>query len=284
MKTLILGTGFVGSAYARALLFLGHYPVILSRAWFNYDQLANLVQLYQPDLVINAVGYTGTTIDDCERVRGRVLSFESNVVLVRNLVASLRHTDTTLIHISTGCMFTGPGPFIETDRPNNTEPHYIRTKLQAEEEATRHKRTFIFRIRMPFNQTWSRRNLLVKLITYPEVLEGENSLTFLDEFCMRSLQLIAKAHAEPGIYHAAYPNPVNTRTIAQMLIEADLKMGPYQRYDPEKFLQDGHVQRSQAVLDARKFEETYGAPFGDPVTALRWCIDRMKESRPFSGP
>lgn len=290
MRIVILGTGYVSSAYARALIFLGHQPLILSRSWFDYDGLANLLHLTRPDLVINGVGYTGTTIDDCEPVAGRTVCYQTNISFLHYLVQALKPIGCKLIHLSTGCIFNGSGPYKEEDQPNNGEwwptvgelketPFYVQTKWAAEREAIAYPNAYIFRIRMPFCSTWHPRNLLTKLSTYEFVLEGLNSITFLDEFCMRSLQLVDKPHAKPGIYHAAYPTPVLTSTIAKMLLEAGLRKIPIQVYPPDRFLADGHLRRSQAVLCAKKFEENYGAPFGDPLVGLRWCIDRMKAAR-----
>lgn len=284
----ILGTGYVASAYARALHFLGLSPVILSRAWFDYTdmtQLAGLVRCARLQLIINAAGYTGKTVDDCEK--NKDLCYQANVVFPRNLASLCAEMGVALIHISSGCIFNGPGKWTEhwteEDEPNHHGQFYAHCKIEAERDVIAAKaRAWLFRIRMPFSQTWSSRNWLVKLLDYPLVLDGLNSVTFLDEFCLRSY-LIAKGDAEPGIYHAAYPTPVRTLEVAQLLRVRGLRRIPVVPYPPEDFV-DFHVSRSQAILGAAKFEAAAGVPFGDPWAALRWCIDRLLESRSKSAP
>lgn len=281
MRIVILGTGFVSAAYARALIYLGYHPLILSRSWFSYErhEIDYVLRSYQPDVVINGVGDGGaTTVDDCESEAGRALAFRANVTFARVAREAAESVGATLIQVSTGCMFTGPGPFVEDDEANNLRPYYVGTKLEGEAEAARYAKAFIFRIRMPFNHTWSPRNLLVKLCRHERILDGRNSLTFIDEFCARSWAITQKG-PRGGIYHAAYPTPVRTMEVAQMLFDAGLRTLPVVPYPPEEFLSDGHVPRSEAVLSSQKFEEAYGTPFGDPYCAIRWCIDRMVESR-----
>jgi hypothetical protein len=76
---------------------------------------------------------------------------------------------------------------------------------------------------------------------------------------------------------------VRTLEVAQLLRVRGLRRIPVVPYPPEDFV-DFHVSRSQAILGAAKFEAAAGVPFGDPWAALRWCIDRLLESRSKSAP
>jgi dTDP-4-dehydrorhamnose reductase len=275
-RTLILGTGYVAGAYMRSLNFLGLCPMALSRAWVDYtdpDELKSFLGIFRPQLLINAAGYTGVTIDDCER--NKDACYLANVALPRNAGLICKELGISVIHISSGCIFTGPGPFKEDDKPNNLTPFYTRCKADAERElADTRAMAWVFRIRMPFNHLMHPRNWLTKLSTYDRILDGLNSVTFLDEFAMRSYQLVQKA--EPGIYHAAYSTPVSTAAVARMLFDAGLRKKHVASFDPRDFISAGHVPRSEAILDCSKFESAYGTTFGDPLAALRWCIDKMQ--------
>lgn len=280
-RTLVLGTGYVGSAYLRALHFLGLRPMAQSRSWLDYtdpSQLAHLLDIQKPQLVINAAGYTGNTVDDCETNKEECYS--ANVSLVRNLGEACKKLDISLFHISSGCIFDGCGPFIEDSVPNNLSQFYAQCKIHAEMElATTGARAWVFRIRMPFGPSVHRRSWLCKLAGYDRILDGLNSVTFLDEFAMRSYQLVQKA--DPGIYHAACSTPVRTEQVARMLFDAGVRSKACELFSPADFAAAGHVHRSSAVLDVTKFEKAYGAPFGDPMVALRWCIDRLKDEGAF---
>lgn len=274
-RTLVLGTGYVASAFLRALHFLGLRPQVFSRDWVDYEdpgELQTCIEAGKFQLVINAAGYTGRTVDDCETNKQQC--YASNVTLPRNIAQVCKATGATMLHVSSGCIFQGVGPFTEQDTPNNLAVFYAQCKIHAEREiADTGARAYLFRIRMPFNWQLNPRNWLFKLKNYPKILDGLNSITFLDEFAIRSYHLCQKA--EPGIYHATSSVPVRTAFVARMLLDAGIRQDPVELYRPETFLLDGHVPRSEAVLDVRKFEAAYGAPFGDPILALRWAIENF---------
>lgn len=276
MKVVIIGTGFVAQAYLRCLHYLGYHPLVLSRSWLNYtdpEELEFTFRSYQPDVVINCAGYTGETVDDCE---GNLECYDANLVLPYNIALACNGLGLCpMIHISTGCVFNGSGQFTEEDCPNFLKTAYGVTKLNAEQEIENIKEDcWIFRIRMPFSHISHRRNWLTKLMKYDQILDGLNSVTWIDEFAMRSWQLWQKA--PPGTYHATQRNPVRTLDVARML-KPDVK-----EYDPVEFLKN-HVQRSAAVLDCTKFEKAYGTEFTDTMVALRWCLQNMIGTNPQSG-
>lgn len=275
----MLGSGYVASAYMRSLHFLGMNPMIASRAWLDYHDpqlLRAYIRLYQPQLVINCAGYTGRTVDDCEVNKQEC--YIANVTLPRNLARVCGESGTRLVHISSGCIFTGPGPFKESDSPNNLDQFYAQCKAAAEQEilsVTKETglKSWIFRIRMPFNHIICPRNWLVKIAEYPLILEGQNSITFLDEFTTRSYMLVQKDN--PGVYHAAYPTPVSTLKVAELLLSSGLRRFPVLPYPPAEFYRC-HCPRSQAVLDSSKFEREAGAAFGDPWAAIRWSLQNFR--------
>lgn len=282
MKAVVIGTGFVAQAYLRSLHFVGYHPPVLSRAWFDYydeDKLKFCLKVYRPDVVINCAGYTGETVDDCEINKDEC--FTANVMLPIKIAKACKIVGCAMIHVSSGCMFNGLGPFNEESELNFISdpmrgPYYAKSKRNAEIlMAKQYDRIWIFRIRMPFNHLPHPRNLLMKLCKYPHILDGLNSLTFLDEFCSRSLDVVMAKNGPPGIYHAAYSDPIGTMEIAQMLFEAGLRRFPVEEYDPREFLRH-HVPRSAAVLNSSKFEKAYGTPFGDVRCALRWCIKQLQ--------
>lgn len=274
-RTLVLGTGYVASAYLRALHFLGLRPMALSRSWFDYtdpSELSTFMGAHRTQLVINAAGYTGRTVDDCEVNKQEC--YDANVILPRHVAKVCYIHDATMLHVSSGCIFTGAGPFDEESTPNNVGQFYTQCKIHAENEVKdAGARAYIFRIRMPFNWQNNPRNWLHKLSLYPKILDGLNSVTFLDEFAIRSYHLMQKA--APGIYNAACSVPLRTAFVARMLLEAGIRKVPVELYPLDAFLAAGHVPRSAAVLDVRKFERAYGASFGDPILAMRWCMDNF---------
>lgn len=270
MKIVIIGTGFVAQAYLRCLHYLGYHPLVLSRSWLDYtdpEVLEFTLKSYQPVVVINCAGFTGETVDDCQNNPEEC--FRANMDLPGMIAKVCNGLGCWFIHISSGCIFNCMEA-TENDEPNFISNVYQSSKLYGENLVrNRYESAFVFRIRMPFSHIPHPRNWLTKLMKYDQILDGLNSVTWIDEFAMRSWQLWQKA--PPGIYHATQRNPVRTMEVARML-RPDVA-----EYDPVEF-RKLHIQRSSAVLDCSKFEKSYGTEFTDSWVALRWCIDQMKTS------
>lgn len=277
MKILVLGTGYVASAYLAAAHSLGLRPVVLSRAWSDYTNTNNLhwvCEGYQPDLIINAAGYTGRSVDDCEWNKDEC--YLANVTAVRVVGKVCKERDIPLIHVSSGCIFTGEGIFKETDRPNNHGPFYAHCKIAAENELLDIGATaWIYRIRMPFDTRSCQRNWLNKVMWHFRILDGLNSVTYLHEFAMRSLEMVKEKKGPPGIYHCTNRGPVRTLAVASLLHQAGLRDKPLTVWDGVEFEKE-HVRRSEAVLDCSKFEEAFRTPFGDAMGWVRWCITNWR--------
>lgn len=276
MKHIILGTGYVSQGYQRALAHLGHKPIVVSRHILDYiDPI--LLHLFledeKPDYVINCAGYTGETVDDCEKNKDQC--YHGNVTFPVNVAKVTGKLGIPLLHMSSGCIFDGPGRFTETSDPGpqmSLPNFYAQCKYEAEEDVPRfNRKSFLFRIRMPFSHWHHPRNWLDKLMKYDRILDGLNSVTWLDEFCMRSLALVSKS--DPGIYHAVQPLPLKTSWVARQLRDNGLK-DDFTIYDPDEFLKH-HVKRSAAELSPHKFEEAVGASSTDAARAIKWCISQM---------
>jgi dTDP-4-dehydrorhamnose reductase len=280
MKIIVIGTGFVAQAYLRCLYYLGYHPLVLSRSWLDYTndhEFEFVINSYKPDVVINCAGYTGSnTVDDCETNARECMAVNSG--LTARITRSCSKFKIPLIYISSGCMFNGAGPFDECSALNFYDNEYQNSKriaeIQVHENYNLPQKYWIFRIRMPFSHIPHKRNWLTKLKNYEKILDGLNSVTWIDQFAMRSWQLWQKAPS--GIYHACQLNPVRTLDVAR-LMNPDVK-----EYDPKEFLLDNHVPRSAAVLDSSKFEKAYGTQFTDSMTAIRWCIGHLQNQNPDS--
>lgn len=268
-KIIIFGTGFVAQAYLRALHYLGFRPTVISRAWLDYSdrkEVRFLLASAGYTHAINCSGFTGGSVDDVEKDEGQ--SILANCLTPIMLYEECRRQMLGFIHISTGCMFDGEGPFSEEDKPNFLTNVYQATKRDAEIYTPD---AWIFRIRMPFSHFPHPRNWLTKLGNYSRIIDGLNSATWIDEFAIRSWQLVNKAPT--GIYHACQPEPVKTLLVAARLWEAGLWEFPIEMShgDLDEFHKT-HVRRSAAVLSSKKFEDAYGAKGTPTMSAINYCI------------
>ena len=147
------------------------------------------------EFLINAAGYTGKpNVDACELAKADCLY--GNAVLpgiIREVCEDLK--------ISHGDMFRAD-VFISGRRPDgggmdrkmilpifHFDPRLavftVDTKALGEEVLEGAKNCFIWRLRIPFNEERSPRNYLQKLLNYDCLLEAENSVSHLDEFCQK---------------------------------------------------------------------------------------------------
>lgn len=274
MKIVILGSGFVASAYKLYLESIGHEPLVVSRSFCYYPHVAvirSLLEHYRPHVVINAAGYTGLTVDCCEVKKDECMA--ANVTVPVNVARECHKLSIPYLHISSGCVYDGDkGAYTENDEPS-PKSFYSKCKLDAEKEMAEYQ-PYQMRIRMPFSARNHPRNWLVKLCRYEKILDGWNSVTFLDEFIQRSWKV--SQTSAPGIYNCVAPGPVSTVAVARLLHQAGLR-GPFGVWHPDVFYAGGeHVKRSEAVLDGSKFDQAFGLPGKSAIEAIDDCIEKLK--------
>lgn len=292
MIILLGGTGYVGHAFSR-LLQLRDIPfVTVSRTSCNYTDpatLRNLLQEQEASFVVNCAGYTGKpNVDACELQKSDCLSANALLPgLVKRVCDELK---VPWGHVSSGCVFTGdrgsispggtPVGFTEKDPPNfsfrqNNCSFYSGTKALGEEilgygevigpdglrvwESKDEATGYIWRLRIPFNETASPRNFLTKLMTYNRLLEARNSLSQLDEFASACWECWVK-RLPFGIYHVTNPGSITTREVVGLILESPIgkkmavggKHFAFFRDEDEFIITSARTPRSSCVLDTHK--------------------------------
>lgn len=250
-------TGYLGSAFCKELS-KRNLPFVMVR---HTDQNIELAfKVHRPKLVINAAGFTGIpNVDQCEHPFMHGLVTEANVVFPANLLRLCQTYNSTLAHISSGCIYNGsvPGGYTEEDRPNfcfNSPPcsFYSGTKALAE-SILRPYNCYIWRLRMPFDEFDHPKNLLTKLLTYPKIYSsGANSISHLGD-CVSACLDLWKMCAPFGIYNVVNPGPVSNRDTVAM-------MYGYGQWNRDwEFFAEGEFKseapRSTTILNTDKLEE-----------------------------
>ena len=97
--------------------------------------------------------------------------------------------------ISSGCIYGGyEKHFTEKDTPNfdfQNGSFYSGTKALAEKVVLQNNpNSYVFRLRIPFDQYASPRNYLTKLLSYDTLLDAENSLSHRADFAKYVIELI----------------------------------------------------------------------------------------------
>jgi UDP-glucose 4,6-dehydratase len=211
------------------------------------------------DVVINAVGATGSpNIDALENDKEK--TFFTNTIVPIALGNACNKFGIHFIQLSSGCCFYHQSPndngyggdigWKETDFAN-PQSCYSRSKYAADLVLEKLDTSCILRLRMPVSTLNHPRNLLSKLIGYNQVLETQNSITFLDDLT-RAVQW-ATDNKKTGIYHIASPKPLTH----SVFLNEYTKYAPdhrFQKITPDELNFLTKAPRSNCILNVEKIQ------------------------------
>lgn len=264
MIYLLGGSGYVGAAYLALLQRKGVPFRNLRRADFDYSNQAALTELLRrekPAFLINAAGYTGKpNVDACELHKAECLF--GNAVLPGTIAAACTAAGVPWGHVSSGCIYSGSradgAGFTETDTPNftfrtNHCSFYSGTKALGEEVLAGMPNVYLWRLRIPFNEVENPRNYLTKLMRYARLLEAENSISQLDEFCAATFACWEK-RVPFGTYNVTNPGKVTTHEVVELIRQSGVCPKDYVFFkDEDEFMHvAAKTPRSNCVMDSAK--------------------------------
>jgi len=292
---LLLGaSGYIGEAFARELQRRKLPFTPLSRREADYTRfgaLWNFLKTKKPEFVINAAGYTGKpNVDACETARADTLA--GNTLLPQTIAHACAAAGIPWGHVSSGCIFSGAkvalngqtraekdmtrpelralveqSPqsihgFTETDTPNFSfrDPpcsFYSGTKALGEEAMANTGQSYVWRLRIPFDEHDSTRNYLSKIQRYPKVYDNVNSISHRSDFVKACLD-VWERRAPFGTYNVTNPNFITTRRVVG-LIQKILKPARQFQFwasDEEFYHSGAKAPRSNCVMDVSKLLST----------------------------
>jgi dTDP-4-dehydrorhamnose reductase len=288
---IILGTnGYIASSLAKVCKMTRSFDVqFVSRNEVNYLN-GSILKSYLKDVnassVINASGFTGKpNVDACESAKYECL--HGNAVLpgiIREVCEDLK---IPWGHISSGCIYSGRrddgNGWTEEDEPNfsfRSPPcsFYSGTKALGEEVLEGAENCFVWRLRIPFNHEHSTMNYLQKLLNYEDLLEAENSVSHLEEFCQKCIECFTK-DVEPGVYNMTNPGSITTRQVTEWMIKEGLTDKKFKFFDSEEeFMTKAAIApRSNCVLDTTKAKKA-GIWMRPVEEAMIDSIRKMRQS------
>jgi dTDP-4-dehydrorhamnose reductase len=312
---LLLGaSGYIGEAFAKELQRRKTEFVTLSRKQSDYtrfDIFLEFLKSKKPDFVINAAGYTGKpNVDACENHKADTLA--GNTLLPQTIAQACAALQIPWGHVSSGCIFSGAkiiekggvkvekdmtrpeahavveqSPekirgFTESDTPNfsfRDQPcsFYSGSKALGEEAILDLGRSFIWRLRIPFDEVDNSRNYLSKIQRYSKVYDNVNSISHRADFVRACLDLWEK-RAPFGIYNVTNQGFVTSRQVVA-LVEKYLRPPrtfEFWKDDQEFYLQAAKTPRSNCVMDVSKLLAA-GVQIRDVHEALE---DSLKNWKP----
>ena len=195
----------------------------------RFDLLLEFLRAKKPSFVVNAAGYTGKpNVDACELDKAGTLA--GNTLLPQTIAHACAVAGIPWGHVSSGCIFAGAkisqdgkvrvekdmnkpelhalaekkSPailgFTETDTPNFSFrdgpcSFYSGTKALGEEAINGIGQSYIWRLRIPFDEFDSVRNYLSKVQRYAKVYDNVNSISHRADFVKRLPGPVGQARA-----------------------------------------------------------------------------------------
>lgn len=288
---IVLGaSGYIGQAFVTELQRRKEPFKALSRAEIDYsrfDVLLAFLRETKPAFLVNAAGYTGKpNVDACEIARADTL--QGNTLLPQTVAQACAAAGIPWGHVSSGCIFSGarivengktrvekdlsrpalktlaetnPAAirgFTETDEPNFSfrQPpcsFYSGTKALGEEAIADIGQSYIWRLRIPFDEFDNGRNYLSKLQRYSRVYDNVNSISHRADYARACLDL-RERHAPFGIYNVTNPGFVTARQVVKLIekILQPARQFEFWESDEEFYQVAAKTPRSNCVMDVAK--------------------------------
>ena len=163
-------------------------------------------------------------------------------------------------HISSGCIYGGyEKDFTEDDAPNfnfQNGSFYSGTKALAEKVVLQNNpQSYIFRLRIPFDEFESPRNYLTKLLSYDTLLDAKNSLSHRADFAKYTIDLIEQK-VPRGIYNITNKGSITTKDVISLIKKHKLSNKDFKFFSSlDSFASETVAPRSNCVLDTSKIEK-----------------------------
>jgi len=311
---LLLGaSGYIGEAFAKELQLRKTNFIPLARKQVDYtrfDALLEFLKTKKPAFVINAAGYTGKpNVDACELAKADTIV--GNTLLPQIIAHACAVAGIPWGHISSGCIFSGAKiveggktrvekdmtkselralvekwpqsvhGYTETDTPNFSFrdlpcSFYSGSKALGEEAIANIGQSYVWRLRIPFDEFDNARNYLSKVQRYQKVYDNVNSISHRADFAKACLDLW-ESRAPFGTYNVTNPGFVTTRHVVRQLekILKPAKKFEFWASDEEFYKVAAKTPRSNCVMDTSKLLAT-GVKIRGVEEALEYSLKNWK--------
>lgn len=280
-------TGYIGNEFKKQLLNKNIDLFLWSNSHkTTFDELNNwyLNNKYKRiDAVINAAGYTGKpNVDACELNKEDTI--HGNVIWPQVLTDWCSLNDIPLGHVSSGCIYTGKREdgkgFTEEDEPNFTfnqgnSSFYSGTKAIGEKIVKKWEKSYIWRLRIPFEENNNPRNYISKMLNYDSILDTQNSISNKQEFVSASIESIFR-QVPYGIYNMTNTGYITTKQLIDKLNNTIAKNKVFKLINEKELYEKfAKTPRSNCILDNTKLLST-GIKMKTVDESLDFCLNNWK--------
>lgn len=289
MILLFGSTGYIGKEFKKQL-DLRKYNVFYwkntkNTTFKDLEQWYNSLNRPKIDAVINVAGYTGKpNVDICEIRKDDTI--HGNIVWTQIITDWCILHDLVLGHVSSGCIYQGRKPngepYTEEDVPNfcfvhNNSSFYSGTKVVGEQIVSKWNKSYIWRLRLPFEEYNNDRNYLSKLLKYDKLLLAENSISNKTDFVNACIDTIDKK-VPHGIYNVTNTGYVSTEYVVNKLKNTIAKDKEFKFIDQENFLKEcSNIPRSNCITDNKKLLSV-GIKMRTVDEAIDYCLNNWKNT------
>jgi len=279
----IYGRGWVSEFFAEELGRLGITYSFGTARVDNYEEVKLELQRLKPSHVIGCMGRThGPDKPNIDWLEDKLpINLRDNLLAPTNLALLGRELQQHITYIGTGCIFeydaqhpegdasTG---FKEEDRPNFFGSGYSCVKGATDQLMHAFPEVLNVRIRMPISYKDNPRNFISKILSYPRLVNIQNSMTVLEDIVPAVVALLLKRSG--GTLNATNPGTISHNEIMNLY---------KQHVDPSKAWENFSVEeqakiltsgRSNNRLDTTRLESLY--PVVDIQTAIKRTVSHWK--------
>ena len=262
MKLLIFGAnGWIGQQFIKNT---SHDIVIAKTRPENYEKAYNEINEVNPDTVLSFLGRTyGRDLDgkmipsiDYLELPGKLKeNMRDNFYAPYNLALICEKLNKHFVYLGTGCIYTYTDEkiiFTEEDKPNFFGSGYSTVKGYTDQVLRQFNNTLQLRIRMPISKLVSHRNLIDKLLGYPNICSIPNSMTVLDDM-WPILNKMIEVH-ETGVYNLTNPDTVTHSWILEKYREYINPNHTWNEITYEEQMKYIKSERSNNKMDTTKLE------------------------------
>jgi UDP-glucose 4,6-dehydratase len=278
---LIIGaSGYIGTEFTKQFEKNNIKYKSISYKNVNRKNLISLIKTNNIKYIVNCAAFVGKpNIEACETQKDQTIC--GNILLPIMLREVCEDFNIILCHISTGCLYNGPSPsqsgWNENDEPNfsfelNNCSFYTGTKVIAENYIKSYDKSYIWRIRLPFENHHNDRNYLSKVINYNTLITEQNSISHKEEFvkaCIDSIRL----EIPFGIYNITNTGSVSSKNIVEKLVKT-IKPNKIAKFlTTEEFYKTiSTMPRSNCILDNNKIL-SMGILLSDVNESIDKCLN-----------
>lgn len=283
MILLIGSSGYIGQEFQNQLKENGLEFLTLSYKDITKNKLLNIIKNNKIKYLINCAAFVGKpNIEACETQKDKTIC--GNVVLPFLLKEVCEECGIILGHISTGCLYNGDAPNLkgwnEDDQPNfsfefNNCSFYTGSKVIAENYVKTYDKSYIWRIRLPFENIHNNRNYISKVINYDTLVTEKNSITNKQEFVKACIDSI-KLEIPFGIYNITNTGAISSIDVVKKIVETIVPNKKAKFLTMEEFYTKiSSMPRSNCIIDNSKILSV-GIKLSEVNESIDRCLNEWK--------